>query len=251
MRSPVSLTLSHRFTPNSQRTKDPAAKQGTRLKLREGRIAQKWSLTRSFRSIRRTAIAAVVFLVCIAGTVVGIQASADAHAKPKPIPLQSFRVLPGNGNRVHAPHGDLGEPVPPLLFHPRRLGAQSPLQSGGNVCELKVLSDQPDLEKRPPVVLRHNFSHRADIPGQGQERVREVFYLETGQPSDLYLPTWKSLTGPPDETPNQPPALQHFTCYPVTFAPQQGQTKSKLTIPTAGHRGSHGRVRLLPCGRAL
>jgi hypothetical protein len=34
--------------------------------------------------------------------------------------------------------------------------------------------------------------------------------------SELCLPTWKSLTGPPNKTPNQPPNLAHFTCYPVT-----------------------------------
>jgi hypothetical protein len=43
--------------------------------------------------------------------------------------------------------------------------------------------------------------------------------LQTGQPNDLCLPTWKSLTGPPNKTPNQPPGLDHFTCYPVTYVP--------------------------------
>lgn len=39
--------------------------------------------------------------------------------------------------------------------------------------------------------------------------------LQPGQPNLLCLPTWKSLTGPPNKTPNQPPGLNHFTCYPV------------------------------------
>lgn len=41
--------------------------------------------------------------------------------------------------------------------------------------------------------------------------------LTTGQPNLLCLPSWKSLTGPPNKTPNQPPGLNHFTCYPVTL----------------------------------
>lgn len=41
--------------------------------------------------------------------------------------------------------------------------------------------------------------------------------LRPGQPNLLCLPTWKSLTGPPNMTPNQPPGLNHFTCYPVTL----------------------------------
>jgi hypothetical protein len=39
--------------------------------------------------------------------------------------------------------------------------------------------------------------------------------LQPGQPNLLCLPTWKSLTGPPGQTPDQPPGLSHFTCYPV------------------------------------
>ncbi|HEY1618246.1 MAG TPA: hypothetical protein VGG25_11535 [Streptosporangiaceae bacterium] len=39
--------------------------------------------------------------------------------------------------------------------------------------------------------------------------------LSTGQPNMLCLPSWKSLTGPPGMSPNQPPGLSHFTCYPV------------------------------------
>jgi hypothetical protein len=42
--------------------------------------------------------------------------------------------------------------------------------------------------------------------------------LDTGQPQALCLPTWKSLTGPPDESTPQPAGLNHFTCYPITYA---------------------------------
>ncbi len=52
--------------------------------------------------------------------------------------------------------------------------------------------------------------------------------LDTGQPSRLCLPTWKSLTGPPRMKPNQPPGLDHFTCYPVTYDPN---TPSRYVPP--------------------
>lgn len=39
--------------------------------------------------------------------------------------------------------------------------------------------------------------------------------LVPGQPNLLCLPSWKSLTGPPGMSLNQPPGLNHFTCYPV------------------------------------
>jgi hypothetical protein len=40
--------------------------------------------------------------------------------------------------------------------------------------------------------------------------------LQPGKPNGLCVPSWKSLTGPPNKTPNTPPNLNHFTCYPVT-----------------------------------
>jgi hypothetical protein len=43
--------------------------------------------------------------------------------------------------------------------------------------------------------------------------------LVTGQPNLLCLPTWKSLTGPPNMKAPQPPGLSHFTCYPVKELP--------------------------------
>jgi hypothetical protein len=41
--------------------------------------------------------------------------------------------------------------------------------------------------------------------------------MTTGQPNLLCVPSWKSLTGPPGQTPTTPPNLNHFTCYPVTM----------------------------------
>ena len=41
--------------------------------------------------------------------------------------------------------------------------------------------------------------------------------LTTSQPEQLCLPTWKSLTGPPNKKPVQPPGLSHFTCYRVSY----------------------------------
>ncbi|HXW38497.1 MAG TPA: hypothetical protein VEJ44_02285 [Acidimicrobiales bacterium] len=42
--------------------------------------------------------------------------------------------------------------------------------------------------------------------------------LVTSSPNELLVPSWKSLTGPPDESSNTPPGEDHYTCYPVTYA---------------------------------
>ncbi len=49
--------------------------------------------------------------------------------------------------------------------------------------------------------------------------------LSVGQPQILCLPTWKSLTGPPQEPVDQPPYLSHFTCYSVTYVAGTPQYK--------------------------
>jgi hypothetical protein len=42
--------------------------------------------------------------------------------------------------------------------------------------------------------------------------------LVPSQPNLLCVPSWKSLTGPPGQSPTTPPNLNHFTCYPVKVA---------------------------------
>jgi hypothetical protein len=50
-----------------------------------------------------------------------------------------------------------------------------------------------------------------------------VLFLK--QPNLLCLPSWKSMTGPPNLKPTTPPGLNHFTCYPV------GDTNGVYKIP--------------------
>lgn len=45
--------------------------------------------------------------------------------------------------------------------------------------------------------------------------------LSTGSPNNLCLPSWKSLTGPPNQSPNQPSA-NHYTCYPAKYVAGAG-----------------------------
>jgi hypothetical protein len=47
--------------------------------------------------------------------------------------------------------------------------------------------------------------------------------MTTSSPTSLCLPSWKSLTGPPNRPTPQPPGLDHFTCYPVKLVPGSGQ----------------------------
>jgi hypothetical protein len=65
-------------------------------------------------------------------------------------------------------------------------------------------------------------------------RVRNQFgtgVLQTSSPTQLCLPSWKSLTGPPKQPTVAPPGLSHFTCYPVAYVPGTAPFK-----PPAGVR---------------
>lgn len=43
--------------------------------------------------------------------------------------------------------------------------------------------------------------------------------LVTSSPNLLLVPSWKSLTGPPNEPTSAPAGEDHYTCYPVTYLP--------------------------------
>lgn len=40
--------------------------------------------------------------------------------------------------------------------------------------------------------------------------------MSAGTLAELCLPSWKSLTGPPNQTTSTPPGLDHFACYPLS-----------------------------------
>lgn len=41
--------------------------------------------------------------------------------------------------------------------------------------------------------------------------------LVASSPTELLVPSWKSLTGLPNQQPTAPPGEDHYTCYPVTY----------------------------------
>ncbi len=59
----------------------------------------------------------------------------------------------------------------------------------------------PTPQPTPVVMVTNQFGSATLVPSQ---------------PNLLCVPSWKSLTGPPGQTPPTPPGLNHFTCYPVT-----------------------------------
>jgi hypothetical protein len=76
----------------------------------------------------------------------------------------------------------------------------------------------------------HLLCWRITAPAQPTHVVRVTnqfgqAVLQTGQPTQVCLPSWKSLTGPPRKPTPAPPGLSHFTCYPVSYVPGAGTFK--------------------------
>jgi hypothetical protein len=68
--------------------------------------------------------------------------------------------------------------------------------NGHLACYPITASTQPT----PTVVVTNQFGSAELVPSQ---------------PNLLCVPSWKSLSGPPGQSPPTPPNLSHFTCYPV------------------------------------
>jgi hypothetical protein len=54
--------------------------------------------------------------------------------------------------------------------------------------------------------------------------------LFTNQPNLFCVPSWKSLTGPPNKSPSTPPRLNHFTCYQVDSSGQAYKPPAGLRL---------------------
>jgi hypothetical protein len=54
--------------------------------------------------------------------------------------------------------------------------------------------------------------------------------LKTGAATQVCLPSWKSLTGPPKKPTPAPPRLSHFTCYTASYIPGAGTFKVPASV---------------------
>jgi hypothetical protein len=68
--------------------------------------------------------------------------------------------------------------------------------------------------------------------------------LVTKTPNDLCVPSWKSLTGPPNEPSNQPAGEDHYTCYPVGYAKGSGKFKAPASVQVSDEFSPTGAVKV-------
>jgi hypothetical protein len=181
---------------------DPAVEKG---------VAMLHSIARRTRAVGL----GIASLGLIAGSLVVSQPSS---ASPRSTPtLDHFLCYTATATGFHVPKGvRLANQLQPALFYPA-IGKVAlhcnPANKSVPAALFRAL--HPKAHLLCWGIVDPNFS-KATVSltnqfGQG---------VMTGNPATrLCLPTWKSLTGPPKESVNQPPGLDHFTCYPLTMIP--------------------------------
>jgi len=177
----------------------------------------------------KAAIASGVAMACAAGTMVGVAVASpaatprvvSATVKPRPIDHQLCYAVTHGRYKIPAaielfnqfsPHGFVPRinPVPAIHCNPAEKIIVSPTGNkkfpitnpAAHLLCLHMAAAKP--QPAPKVIVTNQFGSAELIPGQ---------------PNLLCLPSWKSLTAPPNRPQPQPPGLSHFTCYPVKLAP--------------------------------
>jgi hypothetical protein len=75
---------------------------------------------------------------------------------------------------------------------------------------------EQNTQPTPKVLVSNQFGQAVLGPAQ--------------QPNEVCVPSWKSLTGLPNKKPDTPPALNHFTCYPVTVLSGSYQPPAGISL---------------------
>ncbi len=169
----------------------------------------------------KMALAVVLVALSIGGTVLALEGTSGAVTTLPPVDHQlcytaattGFKLPPAGSVRLIDQFAANG-------FVPRI----SPLSINCNPVQKTVV-----LPAGPKTTIITNpMAHLACFPITAATQPAHVVRvtnqfgtgtLNTGQPKLLCLPTWKGLTPLPKEPTNQPPGLNHFTCYSVTYVP--------------------------------
>ncbi len=157
---------------------------------------------------------AIAAIAVTAGTMTGAAAASPARpaAAPPPVDHQLCYTASATGFKIPAgvvlknqfsPNG-FTPAIGKLALHCNPV--QKTLPSGqvfpitNPDAHLACFSITAPTQPTPTVKVTNQFGSATLVPAQ---------------PNLLCLPSWKSLTGPPNMPVNQPPGLNHFTCYPV------------------------------------
>ncbi len=184
-------------------------------------------MSRFFRPVRRTTLISATILLAVSVSLLAVGVSAGvANAKAFKPPKGLSHFLCYNATPTAGFH------IPPNVLLQNQFNVkgfvpvigQSPLVHCNPVTKTVTSATGKKTIYKAINTNAHLLCYPIKAPTQPTFTVSVTnqfgsAQLMTGQPEGLCLPTWKSLTGPPNKTPVQPPKLSHFTCYPVSYVP--------------------------------
>jgi hypothetical protein len=175
-------------------------------------------MSRALRpSVRKLLLAVAVVALATAGLVSG--ASLTAGAAPPPVDhflcYQASSAPSAAGPGFKVPTGiRLIDQFAPKGFVPRITSVDlhcNPTLKKASTGNAKITNPNGHLLCWK-IAAPNQPAHTVQVTNQFGRAM-----LTTGAPTQLCLPTWKSLTGPPKKPTPAPPRLSHFTCYGVSY----------------------------------
>jgi hypothetical protein len=169
----------------------------------------------TFRPAATRAALSAALVVLAGGGMVGGVAVASASAKPAP-PLSHQLCYLASGTGFKVPSGvTLKNALNPAGFKPTIGKAALHCNPVAKTVSGKVFPITNPAAHLACLAITAPPQRAHSLAVTNQFGIADV---TTSQPNLLCLPSWKSLTGPPNRTPAQPPGLDHFTCYPVKIS---------------------------------
>ncbi len=163
------------------------------------------------RARRRLAVVAASTGLVLGG--IALATSGPAVAGSSAAPLDHFLCYHATESGLKAPGGvQLKNILQPALFVPALGAASVHCNPANKSVPLALFTAKNPLAHL--LCFNASYTYKPQIVnvanqfGKGKLKV-------TGGPNSLCLPTWKDNIASPNTTPNQPPGLDHFTCYPV------------------------------------
>jgi hypothetical protein len=165
--------------------------------------------------------------LALAGLIVGGAAPASAGARDAastagPPPTSHFLCYVAKARGFKRITGvQLQNVIQPTLFTPA-IGAVSTHCNPATKTVQQVTGAKktyPALNPRAHLLCWSISSQTNPVAVRLSNQFGSATMTTSTSPKSLCAPSWKKRSGPPRQSPNQPPGLDHFTCYGLTMVP--------------------------------
>jgi len=165
----------------------------------------------TLRALRVAVVGAAAACLALTGLVVSTGGAASAGTTPPPLDHFLCYTAPSVGFQPNA-NLLIKNAIQPAYFPPKILGVGTHCNPANKSVPVALFPAKNPLAH----LYCWNIAYAAKPVRVNLSNQFGKAVMTTGpSPSKLCLPSWKSNIGPPNMAVNQPPRLDHFTCYPL------------------------------------